>query len=233
MPRPRPAPPGPEGAEVARATSLRGEVVLRTRLEDHTSVMELRVNGVFVMDDAETSSERALATRALAACDHPARVLVGGLGLGFTVAALLEDDRVRHVEVVELEGAVVGWLRDGTVPHGPAMLADPRVQVVEDDVARAVGQAAPAAYDLVLLDVDNGPAYLVHDANARVYRAPFLQQCRDVLAPGGVLVVWAANEAPALEQAVAAVFGSCEVVRVPVQLQGRDEEYLLHLGAAR
>jgi spermidine synthase len=160
-------------------------------------------------------------------------VLVGGLGLGFTAAALLADARVQRVDVVELEGAVVGWLRDGTVPHGPALLADARLHVVEDDVAHVVQRAAPAAYDLVLLDVDNGPEYLVHDANARVYRAPFLQRCRDALVPGGVLAVWAANEAPALTDAVAAVFGDCEVARVPVRLQGRDEEYLLYLGSAR
>ena len=79
-------------------------------------------------------------------------------------------------------------MRDGTIPHGPALLADERVTVVVADVAVALAEAAPASYDLVLLDVDNGPGYLVHDANAALYRAPFLETARAALRPGGVLV---------------------------------------------
>ncbi|HLK95572.1 MAG TPA: hypothetical protein VK365_07535, partial [Nocardioidaceae bacterium] len=86
--------------EVARATSERGGVVLRRR-DDGT--LELRVNGVFVMDDDGAASEQALATVGMAAVVSPRRVLVGGLGLGFTLRAVLEDPRVEQVTVVELE----------------------------------------------------------------------------------------------------------------------------------
>ena len=164
--------------EVARAESERGELVLRQRTEpDGSTTLELRANGVFVMDTRETSSERALAREALARHEAPSSVLVGGLGLGFTLAEVLADTRVRRVVVAEIEPALVGWLRDGTVPHGPALLADDRVEVRVADVADVIGEAEDA-FDLVLLDVDNGPGYLVHDANSALYGPTLLRTTR-------------------------------------------------------
>lgn len=87
------------------------------------------------------------------------------------------------MEYVEIEEALVGWMRDGTIAHGPGLLADRRVVVVMADIAIAPAEARPAAYDLILLDVDSGPGYLVHEANAALYAAPFLAEARphDVL----------------------------------------------------
>ena len=129
------------------------------------------MNGVFVMDSLETSTEEALATTALEQVAQPTAVVVAGLGLGYTAHAVLTDPRVERLAVVEIEEALVEWMRDGTVPHGPAFLADERVTVVTADIRQAVAEARPATYDLVLLDVDNGPGHLVHDANAAVYEA--------------------------------------------------------------
>ena len=211
--------------EVARAESERGEIVLLRR---DTGALELRVNGVFVMDTVETSTEQALAEAALAVVDEPRGVLVGGLGLGFTAHAVLADPRVEKVAVVEIEDAIVGWMRDGTVPHGPAFLADERLTIVVADVRAAVAEATPASYDLVLLDVDNGPGYLVHDSNAEVYAVPFLRQLHDLLRPGGALVVWSAAPDRALGEAVEQVFGAVAPVPFDVQLQGRAEQYWLY-----
>jgi len=215
--------------EVARSDSDRGELVLRRR-EDGS--LELRANGVFVMDTVETSTERALAVRALELHPNPGHVLIGGLGLGFTLEATLADPRVTTVTVVEIEPSLVGWLRDGTVGHGPALLAEPRVEVVVADVARALEEAPPSAYDLVLLDVDNGPGYLVHDANADLYRAPALEEAKRAVRPGGMVVVWSAAEAPELEETMGGVFGRwrTEAVAYDVDLQGRAETYWLYVG---
>jgi spermidine synthase len=218
------------GVEVARAESERGELVLRLRDEDGDgTTLELRANGVFVMDTRETRSERALAQEALARHDEPARVLVGGLGLGFTLAAVLDDERVRRVTVVEIEPALVGWLLDETVPSGPALLADERVELVVDDVARALAATAPGAYDAVLLDVDNGPGYLVHDANAALYGVDLLAATRRALAPGGLCVIWSADRNEPLHQALGEVFGDAEATAYDVNLQGRAEQYWLYL----
>ncbi|MEZ0579612.1 spermidine synthase [Nocardioides sp. MH1] len=211
---------------VARDVTDRGELVLRRRDDGH---LELRANGVFVMDTLEHTSEDALAARALAVAGPGSlSVLVGGLGLGYTLAATLANDRVTRCVVAEIEPALVGWLRDGTVPHGPGLLADPRVEVVVGDVADAL-RSAREEYDVVLLDVDNGPAFLVHDDNARLYGVPLLTAARDALRPGGTLVVWSAAAAPDLEAALRHVLGNAAEERCPVPAHGRVGDYFLYL----
>jgi spermidine synthase len=217
--------------ELARATSERGEIVLRERHDDEdagTVVIELRVNGVYVMDSLETSTEEALALTALEHVDDPKAVVVGGLGLGYTAHEVLTDARVERLAVVEIEEALVEWMRDGTVPHGPAFLADERVKLVTADIRQAVAEAMQK-YDLVLLDVDNGPGHLVLDSNAPVYEAPFLQEVRSLLRPGGAAAVWSSAQAPELYDAMAEVFGDVEPVPIEVDLQGRAEQYWLYL----
>ena len=218
-----------EHTEVARAETERGDVVLRRRTSGTApEVLELRVNGVFVMDTLETTSEIELAAQALDLVDRPASVLIGGLGLGFTLQRVLADPRVERAVVVEIEEPLVRWMRDGTVPHGPALLADSRATVVNADITMAIAEAR-STYDLVLLDVDNGPGYLVHDGNEAVYEEPFLRRCHDVLGPGGVLVVWSAAAAPDLVEAMREVFGEVEEQAHDVLLQDRPEQYFLYL----
>ena len=126
----------PGYVEVARAESERGELVLRERRADEgPSILELRANGVFVMDTAEFSSEEALASAALELVADPRDVLVGGLGLGFTMHRVLADPRVERCTVVEIEEELLAWMRDGTIPHGQAMLADERANPVVADAS--------------------------------------------------------------------------------------------------
>jgi spermidine synthase len=219
--------------EVARERSPRGEVVLRCRHDPDNpqspSVLELRVNGVHVMDSLECSSEVELARATLAEADDPRRVLIGGLGLGFTAHEVLSDHRVHEVVVAEIEEDLVRWFRDGTLPHGRTHVADGRLHVMVASVQAVVAEAQAASYDVVLLDVDNGPDFLVHDDNAVIYKAAFVQQVRRVLRPGGQLAVWSSTRSAALEEALREVYGACRVRELPVRLQGRQESYWLHL----
>jgi spermidine synthase len=218
-----------EYVEVARAESERGEIVLRRRIEEHAAdALELRVNGVFVMDTRETSSEIELAAAALELVEDPRDVVVAGLGLGFTTQRVLADHRVERVMVVEIEEVLIGWMRDGTIPHGPVLLADTRVHIVDAGIVRAVAEAT-STYDLVLLDVDNGPGYLVYDANADIYEHEFIADTRRIVNLGGALVVWSANPAPELATVMEDVFGNCTEHRYDVLLQDRPEQYLLYL----
>jgi len=227
-----------EYVEIARAESERGEVVLRERRDPDeptaAPVLELRVNGVFVMDTHETSTERQLATAALAQVAHPRSVIIGGLGLGFTLHEVLADHAVERVVVVEIEDALVRWMRDGTIPHGPALLADERLHLVVADVRMAMTEAAPSAYDLVLLDVDNGPGYLVYADNAPLYERAFLAEVANALRPGGALLVWSSSESDDLAEAMESVFGDVTPIPYDVTLlhQGggsREERYWLYL----
>jgi spermidine synthase len=203
------------------------DVVVRRRDD---GALELRVNGVFVMDDVETTSERRLAQVVL---DHGARdVLVGGLGLGFTVRTLLADDRVRRVVVAELHGEVVRTVcrpRPGTPAVGNG-LVDPRLDVVIGDVRDLLPAQPDACADAVLLDVDNGPDSLVHAGNAAVYEDSFVAECTRILRPGGTLAVWSMADSPALRTTIATHLADVDAERVPVSLQGRDEAYWVITG---
>ena len=191
------------------------DVVLRRRDD---GALELRVNGVFVMDDVESTSERRLAELVL---ERGARdVVVGGLGLGFTARALLADEQVRRVLVAELHLAVAS----------ASEIDDPRLEVVIGDVRDLIAAQPDTSADAVLLDVDNGPDSLVHPGNASVYGDAFVAECARILRPGGTLAVWSMDDSPALRTTLATHLDHVEAERVPMRLQGRDEAYWILSG---
>ena len=140
-------------------------------------------------------SEKALARLGCAALSgrrSGGRVLIGGLGMGFTLRAALDVlDPTASVEVAELVSAVIDWVRGPLAHLSQDALADPRVRVVQADVASPI-EAAHGGYDAILLDVDNGPAGLTRDSNQALYGAAGLRAARRALAPGGILAVWSA-----------------------------------------
>jgi spermidine synthase len=203
---------------VERTTGLAGELVLRRDGEHH----EIVANGVFLMDTRGGSSERLLVTATADRMPPPGRMLIGGLGVGFSLAAALAHPAVTAVEVVEREAAVIRWNRGALAPlHGDA-LADPRVAVREADVADRITSAAPGSFDAICLDTDNGPDWLVSPANARLYTDTGLAAAARALAPGGVLAVWSAAPSPALAARMGGLFTEVTTLAVPVGRGGPD-----------
>ncbi len=214
---------------IARAGTPHGEVALRRR----GAVLELVVDGAFAMDGLDTTTEVALATDALRRHRAPHRVLVGGLGLGFTTRAVLEDPRVEHVDVAELAAPLVAWTRQGLVPE-LAGLEGPRCTLHVVDVADVLaGQTSrpTGPWDIVVLDVDNGPGFLVHPANARLYTPEGLAAARAALRPDGILVVWSSHVAPALLAALRELAHPGDQVtedRLTVEREGRSLDYAIY-----
>jgi len=215
--------------ELGRASGDHGEVVLRRR----GPITELVVDGVFAMDDVDTSTERALATEALQRCPgEELRVLVGGLGLGWTAATVLADPRVGAVEVAELQPALVGWAAEGLLPGLPLLPAR-RLALRVADVADVLA-GSRQTFDAVLLDVDNGPAFLVHESNAGLYADAGLAAALAALRPGGVLAIWSSDPAPELTDRLRALPGTRDVEHVvlPVERDGRRFDYAIVLARA-
>ncbi|MGZ5368899.1 MAG: spermine/spermidine synthase domain-containing protein [Aeromicrobium sp.] len=189
--------------------------------------VELRVNGVFVMDDVETSSERALARSVLDA--GAGEVLVGGLGLGFTARELLADSEVTRVIVAELHAEIARWMRDGMIA-GAELLADPRFKLHIGDVQDIVASLPPISLDAILLDVDNGPDFLVYEDNAAVYQSAFIKVCAERLRAGGHLSLWSQADSPPLRTVLAEHFAEVSAESLPVTLQDRAEDYWILRG---
>lgn len=211
---------------VERAT---GECVLQKRvIADGGAVYELILNGKLLMDSAEHASEQALAEIGLRELGDRGEldVLVGGLGFGFTLQAVLREPRVARAVVIELEPLLLPVLArpDVRAELAAADLADPRVVVHEGNVRDWIAAAA-GAYDLILLDVDNGPASLSAVGNDELYAEAGLRRCRAALRPGGVLAIWSAEPAPECLRRLAACFDAAREWLVPVQRGHRRIDY--------
>ncbi|SMF54194.1 hypothetical protein [Streptomyces sp. Amel2xC10] len=174
-----------------------GEVVLRR----HGTLLQIIVNGCFLMDTSDGRSERLLVDAALAALDgrDAPELLIGGLGVGFSLAHAAADPRWGAVTVVERERAVVDWHRDGPLSALTARaLADPRAKIVEADLLDYVNETCDT-FDALCLDIDNGPGWTVDEGNDSLYSVAGLMRCARVLRPGGVLAVWSAQPSPEFE----------------------------------
>lgn len=203
---------------LARSDTDGFDVALRCRGD----IYELIVNGAFAMDSAEVASEHALAEAVPA---DAAQILVGGLGLGFTAARLLDVTRANLV-IVELSSALIEWAEAGLTPTLGRVATSDRVRLVHADIADQL--RTPGRYDAILLDVDNGPDFLIHEHNNRLYGAPMLANAHDRLAPGGLLAIWSERYSPALDAALRTLGGAVDHQLVPVRRGQRDLVYAIH-----
>jgi len=132
------------------------------------------------------------------------RVLIGGLGLGFTLRSVLDHaGSEMRVEIVELMAAVVEWNRTHLARLNGALLEDSRVTVTVGDVTRFIRMAMPETYDAILLDVDNGPFAMVAASNSSLYTDTGIETVVRALKPGGRAVVWSAGPNPTFERRLA------------------------------
>jgi spermidine synthase len=182
--------------ELARSRSGAGdELILRRR----GGIYEIRCNGYDLMSNRAHRSEEALAELALEQVASPSpRILIGGLGMGYTLRAALDRAPAdARVTVAEIQPAVIAWNKEMLAPLAGRPLADRRVDLRESDVDALLDDVA--GFDAILLDVDNGPAAVIHAGNDPLYSARGLRRLRRALAPSGALAVWSADRAPHFE----------------------------------
>ncbi len=207
-----------------------GELRLMRRGEEY-SIMS---GSTELMNSRVSGSEEALATLVGARLGQtPApRVLIGGLGMGFTLrAALASLGPQARLTVAELVPAVVAWARGPMAHLSAACLEDPRVRVVEGDVGRLIG-AAEGAYDAILLDVDNGPEGLSRAANDRIYDRAGLDAARRALRPGGILAVWSSSPSAPFNQRLRKAGFKVEEHRIRATRTGRGARHMIWLATS-
>ena len=212
---------------IDRRQGVNGELVLRRAGADH----EVIANGTFLMDTRDGRSERALVRAAVIGL-REARVLIGGLGVGFSLDEALRAPGVAEVVVVELEPAVAGWARTHLRRHGGAGLDDPRVRLVVADLGELL-ETLEGPFDAICLDVDNGPGWLVHERNRRLYADAGLQRIHRLLPPGGRLTVWAAAADPGFEARLRARFDHVRALSIPVPRGADDVVYVAEISPSR
>ncbi|QEU91860.1 hypothetical protein [Streptomyces kanamyceticus] len=203
-----------------------GEVVLRR----HGELLQIIANGCFLMDTSNGRSERLLVDAARDALDdRPAPdVLIGGLGVGFSLAHAAADPRWGRIAVVEREQAIIDWHREGPLAElSGAALADSRTEILHTDLVAHLVRTRDT-YDALCLDIDNGPDWTVTEDNNSLYSPTGLASCKARLNPGGVLAVWSAQPSSAFDDALRnAGFCGVRTKEIPV---ARGVPDVVHLG---
>jgi spermidine synthase len=213
----------------------------RRQLSSGIDVYEIKLGDAFLMSSLFTAAEIALARLGLAALQRTdLDVVVGGLGLGYTAQAVLEDARVRSLVVVDALAEVIEWHERGLLPLGAQLTADPRCRFVAGDffaMSASIDGLDPQTprrrFDAVLVDIDHSPANLLHPRHAALYAPEGLRRLAGHLQPGGVFALWS-NDPPNenFKAALASVFATSDahIVTFDNPLQGRDASNTVYIG---
>lgn len=184
--------------ELAYHKTRLGELTLRRRTEvrlENTEVFEVKLGDEYLMSSLFTESERQLAYLGLAGLEGELDVVVGGLGLGYTAAAVLENNMVRSLLVIDLFPEVIDWHKNKLVPMGRILLEDKRCEMRQGDFfGLALAGFNPSdihrKFDAVLLDIDHSPKHFLDEKNGSFYSAEGLEGFRKQLKVGGVFALW-------------------------------------------
>ncbi len=213
-----------------------GPLCLRRRAllaEPGTVVTEVTLNHEFLMSSYNTDSERAISNRSIEI--HGGRdlkVLVGGLGLGYTTRELLNHENVASVEVVEFLPQVINWLRDGLVPLSKELNAAAHLQVTAGDVYQRLLEPPRDQFDLIVIDVDHSPGDQLGETDHSFYTAKGLASAKAHLREDGVLAVWSYAESSRFSEALRSTFDQVHVepIKTTNALVGEEQTDWLFFG---
>jgi spermidine synthase len=206
---------------VGRCQTVRGELVLRRCGGHH----ELISDGMFVMDTRDGCSERALLECALAVAAPRPHVVIGGLGFGFSLEAAVASTAPASITVVEIHQQIIEWNRVHLPERTSRTMADPRVRVVCADIADWLDRSA-TLLDVICLDIDNGPGWLMLPTNEAIYRDARLARIARRLGESGVLAVWSSDRSRTFEAALRRSFAEVATHEIPVVRGAPDIVYV-------
>ena len=221
----------------------------RTLSEPREWVTEITLNHEFLMSSLHTDSEQQLATIPLEQLAGEAtsegsqppdtdglRVLIGGLGLGYTAHAALASAQVGHVEVVEYLPQVIDWMQAGLTPLGAELAAEPRLRVQHGDIfEHLLAEPQGGTWDAVLIDVDHSPDERLSNAHQAFYTTEGLSRVARHLRPGGLFALWSYDRSPLLQETMQNVFATTDIHPVTYHNRHVHEEFTdwLYVGRCR
>ena len=206
----------------------------RMTLVEHDGSFCIRVNGQQLMHSSVSTSEVQLGVLGCANLGTvkggAARVLIGGLGLGFTLKAVLAAVGPRaKVDVAELLPEIVAWNRTFLLGLNGHLLADPRVHVIEKDVRSLIQRATHAPYDAIMLDIDNGTTAMVKTENFALYSEGGTKLIAAAVKPGGRAVVWSACPDPIIEKRLTKAGFTVQAVPAKLYENAKRFAYMLYV----
>ena len=224
----------PERIILSRVMTPNGELQLQQWVDingNNQAAYEIIFNGVFLMASYNELSEKELANltiELLGSERQDLRVLLGGLGIGYTLQALLACERIQAVDVVEIEDHIIRWAKSYFSELNRHACSDPRVRLINMDIWDYI-LTTRKPYDAVILDVDNGPTWLALERNQRLYEEPGLVKVKALLGNGGVFIVWAAQKCTVFQKKLEEVFGGTELITVKdTDRNGRSTDYFIY-----
>jgi len=214
-------------------------------MAQNRDVFEVKLDDDFLMSSLFTVGEIALADIAFGMLENTEiDVVVGGLGLGFTANAVLENESVRTLTVIEALDAVIGWHQEGLVPLGRRLTSDPRCRILQGDFFALAApssdgfdpQEAGRRFDAVLVDIDHSPVHVLNDRNRAFYTVQGMRALEQMLCPGGVFGMWS-NDPPDVEfgRVLKEVFvvSRAEIVEFPNPYSGDTSSCTIYVAAKK
>jgi spermidine synthase len=209
---------------IERCLTPRGELQLQRRGKDY----EIISNGVFLMATYNGDSERQLVSIPLNLSPNPGRVLIAGLGFGFSLREALRDPRVDEIVVLEIEPKIIEWNHAYISPLVGNHLADSRIRIIQEDLITWLDYAY-GLFDVVCIDIDNGPEWTVTESNCRLYTEAGLRSLAKILSPFGTIAFWSAAQSTEFVNRLKQCFGSVKEYQVKCN---RGEPDYIYTGVA-
>lgn len=204
---------------IERCLTQRGELQLQRRYQDY----EIISNGVFLMATYNGNSERQLVSIPLNLSPNPRKVLIAGLGVGFSLQEALRESHIDEVVVLEIEPKIIEWNYTYISPLTGNDLMDTRIRIVQDDFLTWL-DCTEELFDVVCIDIDNGPEWTVTESNCRLYTETGLYSISKVLSSFGIVAFWSATQSIEFGNRLKQCFSN--VKEYPVECSRGEPDYI-------
>lgn len=184
------------------------------QLQQRNGHYEIIYNGVFLMASYNGVAEREMVRHALTSASPGKKeliLLIAGLGMGFSLEEALKDPRTTRVDVIEIEEKIIEWNRNAFGHLNNNAVRDPRVNIYQKDFRKFVDHCASRQYDILAMDIDNGPEWLARPENKFFYTPTGLLSLKELLAPGGILTIWSPEESLSFMKILNKTFGKAYI----------------------